>query len=153
MSGTDACTTCRLLLPVVVADEAEPAQVEMVLRHTGTCDACRMEWKALRRAHESVARLAGTFAEAVAATNGLELHVKGETARSARRWPVAAAIVLSFAAGYALRAMHTGTPEAPRTIVPPSKVVTTPRDTYVRLAASAPNLSSLGRGLLSVAKP
>lgn len=148
--------TCEAWLAVMIdvtAGEATPEARAALEAHVAACPACAREFAAMQAANAQVARAAGSRAEAVAATAGLELYTPARRFPM-RGWAIAAMVALAFAAGYAVRMVGAEAPWVPTPAVANSAPVkaASPAGEYARLHSASPALPAMARGLLSLAR-
>jgi|GEM_PF-6068834 len=143
------CDRWQELLVDDVAEELDASKRAELRGHLETCAACREAARSLGAAHSSVARAAGSQADAHAATRHLASPVVVHPARWV--WAAAAAAALAFIGGYALRANHAPARQAAgrQTSPGPSGGVA---DRYVELSARRASLSPLARAMISAAR-
>ncbi|GJQ29281.1 MAG: hypothetical protein HBSAPP03_11650 [Phycisphaerae bacterium] len=120
--------------------------------HAATCAACASDLSAMRAASDLVAKAAGSRAEAVAATANLTLTLPKQR-QAIGRWGIAASLALTFAGGYAVRWFaepERGTSD--ETIVTRAARDVSLAGEYARLHATSPGLSTIGKGMLGLAR-
>ncbi|MCC6952014.1 MAG: zf-HC2 domain-containing protein [Phycisphaerales bacterium] len=143
------CDRWHELLVDDAAGELDASRRAELSSHLGECATCRETARSLSAVHDSVARAAGSHADALAATRHLPAPVVVHSTRWV--WAAAAAVALAFTGGYALRGDHAGPgpgKDQPAT-APLGRGVA---DRYVELSARRASLSPLARAMISAAR-
>lgn len=143
------CDRWHEMLVESTAGELDPSRRAELSSHLDACRACREAARSLSAAHDSVARAAGSHADAHAATRHLPAPVVVHSTRWV--WAAAAAVALAFLGGYALRGDHAA-PGTARDQPATASLRGGVADRYVELSARRASLSPMARAMISAAR-
>jgi len=147
------CEAARALIHDHAAGELPPALWPLLDGHLEGCSACRDELETLAEAGATLSRAAGSEADARAATDSLRPPYAATAPRRAwGPWVAAAGVVFAFGAGYFVRGDSPASNPPAITTSAETRNQESVRTAFVKASSSTPGVSTLGRGMLSIAR-